>query len=102
VGDKARIIIKKKIFDKGDVIKSSKELYIVEEIKNNKVKVNGKFYKPYELDRIEDIDIDGEDIEMPVTKTRLNRINQLHKREDVDVKNILTTKRQTKTNSKYL
>lgn len=100
VGDKVRIVIKKKIFDKGDVIKLSKDIYIVEEIKKNKVKVNGEYYKPYELEKIDKVD-NVDDIEIPRTQIKTNKVKQLHKRIDIDTNNIIDKKRERKRNTKY-
>ena len=50
VGDQVRLRIKKKIFDKGDLTTHSKEVYLIEEIKKNKYKLNnGEWYKSYEI-----------------------------------------------------
>lgn len=52
VGDIVRKVIKKKIFDKVDELKHSKELYKILEIKNNKYLINdgtNRFHKAYEI-----------------------------------------------------
>lgn len=50
-GDKVRKVIKKEVFDKIDKVKLSKEVYTVEKVKKNKIKLfdDEKLYKPYEL-----------------------------------------------------
>jgi hypothetical protein len=55
VGDRVRIQIKKKIFDKGDAIKYS-EPHRVTEVKGHKYLLdNSHFYKPYEIKKFADI-----------------------------------------------
>ena len=52
VGDIVRKVIKKKIFDKVDELKHTKELYKILEIKNNKYLINdgtNRFHKAYEI-----------------------------------------------------
>ena len=52
VGDIVRKAIKKKIFDKIDTLKHSKELYQILEVKKNRYLINDgtrRFHKPYEL-----------------------------------------------------
>lgn len=50
-GDKVRKVIKKEVFDKIDKVNLSKEVYTVEKVNKNKIKLfeDNKFYKPYEL-----------------------------------------------------
>ena len=74
IGDKVRILTEKTIFDKGDIIKASKEIYVVEDIKGNRIKLLGvqKLYKPYELSRVYSLDEDN-NIFMP--KQKQNQIN---------------------------
>lgn len=102
VGDKVRLVRTKHLFQKGDVMKYSKETYIVEEVKNNKVKVNGikRLYKDYEVKKIADI-IERNDLEEPKTETQAIKTANLYKQLDVDVENILTSKRIRKPNTKY-
>jgi hypothetical protein len=92
IGDKVRIIKKKIVFSKGDVIKASKEKYIIEGINKNRIKLNGKTttFKPYELIKI----TDGEDdIIEPETQTASNKIKHMYKRTGIDQNSILNTKR---------
>lgn len=53
-GDKVRILTKKKVFDKGDIIKASKEIYIIENIKGQRYKLHGvdRLFKQYEIKKI--------------------------------------------------
>ncbi len=62
VGDKVRLKIKKQVFDKGDVITHSKEVYIIDRIVGNKYQLKDSNqsiiklkYKDYELSKVEDI-----------------------------------------------
>jgi hypothetical protein len=92
IGDKARIARKKKVFDKADEVTYSKKVYIVESIVKSKVKLEGviKLYKPYELDRVETLnEIDIEDIELPKSKTTINKRRNFLKREGIDSSNII-------------
>lgn len=93
VGDKVRIIRKKKIFDKIDEIKYSKDVHMVEEVKGNKIKVNGiaRTYKPYELKNIGDL-VENV-VDEPEKETEKNKQEQMFKRMDIDFGNILDTKR---------
>lgn len=102
VNDKVRIKRKRKVFDKGDQIKFSKEIYVVEEIKNKRIKLIGiqKLYKPEELISI--ADVDNEIVEEPKTETKRKQIENLHKRLDINTANILTDKRLKKPSIKYL
>ena len=50
IGDQVRLKIKKKLFDKNDLTTHSKEIYLIEEIKRNKYKLNNnEWYKEYEI-----------------------------------------------------
>lgn len=100
INDKVRIIRKKQVFDKGDEIKFSKDVYLVEEIRGNKIKLNGiqKLYKPYELKSILELNEIPEEeeelqIEEPKKETKTIRINNYLRREGINTDNILTTKR---------
>ena len=56
VGDFVRIVIRKKIFSKGDSITYSPEIHLVKEIKGNKIKLdNDIYYKPYEIKKVSNI-----------------------------------------------
>jgi hypothetical protein len=50
LGDQVRLKIKKKLFDKNDLTTHSKNIYLIEEIKRNKYKLNNnEWYKQYEI-----------------------------------------------------
>lgn len=91
VNDKVRIINKKKTFEKGDKFKLSAEVYTIESIIGEKIKLVGKTktFKPYQIYKA----VEGNTIEEPKSETKINKIKQLHKREDIKEENILTTKR---------
>jgi hypothetical protein len=57
VGDKIRIRQVKKVFTKGDAIKYSTNIYVIESIKGQKVKLEGvdKTFKPEQLMKVENI-----------------------------------------------
>lgn len=94
INDKVRIKRKKKIFSKGDEIKFSKEIYIVEDVKKNKVKLNNftKLYKPDELQKVYNVD-ENETI-VPKTETKNNKIKNYLKREGIEKSNIIEEKRK--------
>ena len=96
VGNLVRIQTRKKIFDKGDILTSSKKTYKVISIDKNKIQLEGlkKLYKPYELSRV--YEVEEEEIEEPKTETKTKQRRNLLKRIDVQESNILSTKRQPK------
>lgn len=57
VGDRVRIKLAKKIFDKGDLIKYSKEIFLIKSIDGNKITLDGgeRIYKPFELVKVENV-----------------------------------------------
>lgn len=63
VGDKVRIITRKKVFDKGDIITASKEVHTIEEIKGQRYKLDtgDKLYKPYEIKKVGNVIFVGND-----------------------------------------
>jgi hypothetical protein len=100
VGDKIRIMRKKKAFQKGDIIKYSPEIYLIEKVNmRGNVHLNGlvRSYKPYEIKKVSDIvEKLDKDIEEPETATAENKIQQLYKRLDIDPVNIIVGKRNRK------
>lgn len=94
IGDKVRIVRKKKVFGKGDEIKYSPETYVVKDVKNNKISVDGikRTYKPYELKQVSEIIIDN--VEEPKNEIKTNNLMKMLKRLDIDTKNIITEKRR--------
>ena len=98
VGDKVRIMRKKKAFQKGDIIKYSPDIYIIEKVNlRGNVHLNGlvRSYKPYEIKKVADI-TEKTDLEEPKTETAENKIQQLYKRLDIDPVNIIEGKRTRK------
>ena len=95
IGDKVRILRKKKTFDKGDEMGYSKDIYMVEGIKNGAIKLTEfkKLYKPYELKKAIDIDKTVE-IHTNEKQTEFNNLQNYYKRMDIDTNNIITTKRK--------
>ena len=63
VGDKVRTKIRKKVFDKGDILTNSKTIYLIDSIDKNKITIRNTetdnilktTYKPQELTKIQDI-----------------------------------------------
>ena len=52
IGESVRKVIKKKLFEKGDITTHSQEVYIITAIKGKKYQINDgtdRWYKPYEL-----------------------------------------------------
>lgn len=95
IGDKVRIMRKKKVFAKGDEVKYSTNIYIVEKVNlRGNVILNGivRSYKPYEIKKVSGI-IERDDVEQPKTETAENKIQQLYQRLDINKDNIITTKR---------
>ena len=95
VGDKVRIVRKKKIFDKIDEIQYSPEINIIENVSTQgNIKLIGivRKYKPYEVKKISDI-IEHTNIQEPKRETETNRLQQLHKRIDIQPENIILSKR---------
>lgn len=97
IGDKVRLVIKKKVFSKGDEIKYSKDVYIIKEIKGKKYLLsNDKYYKEYEIKKINEIEYNEEPAIIPETKTQEKKIKNQLKRDDIDVNKIITSKRERK------
>ena len=101
IGDYVRIITKKKTFDKGDKIRLSELIYKIINIEGQRISLNGieQKYKPYELYKVKNI---TENIHIPKTETKNNKIRNELKRNDVNLENIITTKRIPKINEKFL
>jgi hypothetical protein len=100
-GDKVKIVVKKELFDKIDTIKASKETYIIEEVKNNRIKLFGldKLYKPHEISIVYELD-DNDDIDYDIVKpsqeAKEHRKGLLNKRMGIDESNIIQGKRERK------
>jgi len=104
-GDKVKTISNKQ-FDKIDVVKMSPETHIIENVKNNKIKLfgNDKYFKPYELSKVYKVDpnsiIDLTNDE-PTKEYKEHKLKLLHKDLDIKQENIIETKRERKQNSRY-
>jgi len=104
IGDKVRILQKKKTFEKGDTIKASDKLYIIEGIQRNKYKLFDvdKLYKPYELSRSDYIDTQdyadtyGKQYIQEKQPENTKKVKRLMKREGIDLSNIIEGKRERK------
>ena len=97
VGDFVRIVIRKKIFSKGDSITYSPEIHIVKEIKGNKIKLdNDIYYKPYEIKKVSNIIYKPETKEAEEQKENIEDLikSTKIKKLDVDVNNIIDGKRK--------
>lgn len=57
IGDRVRIKIVKKVFNKGDIRTFSNDVYTIKEIKNNQIFLDGETrkYKDYEIKKVNDI-----------------------------------------------
>ena len=107
INDKIRILRKKKVFDKGDELRYSRDVYkIIEKVKNKyKLEnINTKeelktLYKSYELKKINEIQTIEKDklqiIEHKATQKKRRKVKRI-KKEGLDTTNILTTKRKAK------
>jgi hypothetical protein len=104
IGDLVRIIVKKKVFDKGDNLKLSADAYIITDIDNQRITLDSvkKKYKPYQLYKVKK----SEDfITKPKTEIRNKKIRNEFKRLDIEPTNILESKRTKKSktvNDDYL
>ncbi len=100
-GDKVKIITKKEIFNKGDSIKASKDTYVIEKLKGNKIKLfgNDKWYKPHEISIVYELDSDDDidyDIGKPTKEAKEYKKELNNKRIGIDEKNIIEGKRERK------
>ena len=69
-----RLKIKKKLFDKNDLTTHSKEVYLIEEIKRNKYKLNNnEWYKEYEITPANTVEF-VPDNEFPEVEKQINEI----------------------------
>ncbi len=100
VNDKVRIVRKKQVFDKGDVLKLSEDIYTVESIVGNRVKLHGikKLYKPYELQAVYEA---YAPVQEPITQIREQKITNQRKRESIDASNVITAPRQRRLPARF-
>ena len=99
-GDKVKIITKKELFDKIDTVKASKETYVIEQVKGNKIKLFGrdKLYKPHEISIVYELDEDDIDynIGKPSQEAKEHKKVLSNKRIGIDESNIIEGKRERK------
>ena len=100
VGDHVRCVVKKEFGQKGAIPKWSKEIYTIKDIKGHSyVLDNGKVYKYYQLSKINNIqEKPKERLHERKTIRKERKIQQQHRREDIDIGRITTEKRQAKKN----
>jgi hypothetical protein len=106
VGDKVRKVITKKIFDKGDAIKYSKEIYTINKIDKNKFYLTNvatktkllTYVKDYELKKANDVQfLPSDEVEHEVehAKTQVKRkVTRIHKKEGIETGNISSRLRE--------
>jgi len=106
VGDLVRIKIDKKLFDKGDLLSYSKDTYVIDEIKGNKIYLNGlkRTYQPHQLQSINSIiyknnDAREEDEHVRFQKQKKQR--RLLDEEDINEDDIITEKRTRKPKKRF-
>jgi len=99
LGDQVRLKMKKKLFDKNDLTTHSKEVYLIEEIKRNKYKLNNnEWYKQYEITPANTVEFVPDDQYPEVEKEIQEIIKPVpKKKKDVDESLIIDdTKRDRK------
>jgi hypothetical protein len=100
IGDMVRIVIKKKVFDKGDVITYSPEVYRIVDINGNRFKLNDidQLYKAYEIRKVADIVYKPDSKEDKEQKEKVDDLikSTKIKKIDVDASNIIDQKRTRK------
>lgn len=112
IGDKVRIKLRKKIFDKGDIFYYSKETYLIVDIKiNMNIKKyllsNDKYYQGKDLMKVENIiyynpENDNEEEKQFNENRELILKNKKLKRIDVDENNILNSRRTPKPSLRFV
>lgn len=106
-GEQVRVKERKKVFGKGDSLTYSKDLYVVEKVEGNKVRVksvNGgaiSTHKPYELVRAGSIEFlekpeKAEELKEHKKAKEASKAVKVHKKMGVTPANILSEKRQPK------
>ena len=93
IGDKVRIKRKKKIFDKGDLHTYSKDVFVVDDVKGNKIYLRdiNRSYKPYDLMKTTNIIIQNKPDIIIDRKSK-----KLLKKLDLNLDNIVEGKRKKK------
>jgi hypothetical protein len=83
VGEKVRKVIKKKIFEKGDITTHSQEVYIITDAKGKKYKINDgtdRWYKPYELKMANEVEFhDDYDPNIPTPQPKPRKKTDVQK-----------------------
>lgn len=99
VGDNVRITKKKSIFEKGDTIIYSKEIYKIIMIDKNKIYLNDidRSFKPYQLKQSNEVYIKDFNYEPPINERKKEK--QM-KKDDINDKNITQNKRVRKSTKK--
>jgi molybdopterin converting factor small subunit len=96
IDDKVRCVVNKKMFTKGSLPHYSKTIYKIIDKSNHSYKLNNsKWYKYYELLKVDSVEHLNEDIQKQ-TREQLKkdkRIKEKLNRENMNIKNIITTKR---------
>ena len=107
VGDTVRLKKDSHIFSKGDVLKQTKTIYTVEKIDGQKIYLKNedgiilnKFYKPYQLLKVNEVqkyEVDNEDQEKEHKQIQTKRKqDKILKAVGIDESNIVENKRQRK------
>jgi hypothetical protein len=96
IGDKVRIKQEKKIFDKGDILTYSKDVYLIKEVKKKKYLLsNDTWYKPTQIKKVGEVEfLDNPAVE-PETKTEQKTLKNKLKREGIEPTNIIRTSRRS-------
>jgi len=112
VGDKVRLKIKKKVFDKGDSLSYSKEVYDIEEIDNvhsttHYLLDNGIYYSGNKLKKVSDIfeynrnEDDGEE-QIHNENQKKRKINRKLKQMGISGQNIIVQPKRTRIRENIL
>jgi len=103
LGDQVRLKIKKKLFDKNDLTTHSKEVYLIEEIKRNKYKLNNnEWYKEYEITPANTIEFVPDDQYPEIQKEIQEIIKPVpRKKKDVDEALIINDSKRIKKTIDY-
>jgi hypothetical protein len=96
VGDKVRIKKEKKLFDKGDILTYSKEIYIIKEVKGKKYLLSDdKYYKPEQIKKVGEVEFLEKPVVEPETKTEQKTLKNKLRRDGIELNNIIRTSRRS-------
>ena len=101
VGDQVRIKLKKRIFDKGDELTYSKEVYTILKIENNKYYTeNDKYYSANKLKKVSDImvydrNVENDDEIEHIDNQRTRKITRKLKQVGIEQSNIVVRPKRT-------